>query len=287
MRKINKPNISQDDIYNSFRGFNKTYKDRVNEYEAKYELVYTNSDVLLKEEQLYENNNSGYHKYMKNLYTNRLASSDSPAYKYYTVLKNTVDCCPFCNYPTRIIHIDHFLPKSFFPVYTIVIKNLVPICFDCNSIKGNMFEGGEGDKKGGFLHPYFDELLNQIEDCLKCEIVEADAIGFFFHIEHLKDWSDKEYERVLNHFEKLKLNELYFASLSSTLLSKMNTFCATFFSQSKKEEISSDDVKEFINFNEPINIYEKVLYNTLYDNAWFCETYLPNYYKERIKQRLN
>ena len=50
--------------------------------------------------------------------------------------------------------LDHFLPKSDFPEYSILHKNLIPICLGCNSKKSNHIPGF----KNNYFHPYFDIL---------------------------------------------------------------------------------------------------------------------------------
>lgn len=50
--------------------------------------------------------------------------------------------------------IDHFLPKEHFPEFSILHKNLVPICGACNEIKGDNVPGEITD----YFHPMFDEL---------------------------------------------------------------------------------------------------------------------------------
>ncbi len=50
--------------------------------------------------------------------------------------------------------INHFLPKEHFPEFSILHKNLVPICGTCNEIKGDNVPGiGKN-----YMHPMFDEL---------------------------------------------------------------------------------------------------------------------------------
>lgn len=50
--------------------------------------------------------------------------------------------------------IDHFLPKEHFPEFSILHKNLVPICGTCNEIKGDNIPGAVKN----YMHPMFDEL---------------------------------------------------------------------------------------------------------------------------------
>ncbi len=64
--------------------------------------------------------------------------------------------CPFCEIalPSEL---DHYLPKSEFPVFALTPANLVPICSECNKLarKGDYVPGTYDD---ALFHPYFDML---------------------------------------------------------------------------------------------------------------------------------
>lgn len=64
--------------------------------------------------------------------------------------------CPFCEIalPSEL---DHYLPKSEFPVFALTPANLVPICSECNKLtrKGDYVPDAYDD---ALFHPYFDKL---------------------------------------------------------------------------------------------------------------------------------
>lgn len=64
--------------------------------------------------------------------------------------------CPFCEI-TPPSELDHYLPKSDFPVLALTPANLVPICSECNKLarKGDYVPGNYDD---ALFHPYFDRL---------------------------------------------------------------------------------------------------------------------------------
>lgn len=56
-----------------------------------------------------------------------------PARKVYDVLLNSAkEKCPFCGGIGTPRNLDHFLPKSRFPQFSVLPRNLVPSCRDCN-----------------------------------------------------------------------------------------------------------------------------------------------------------
>ncbi|HBS87594.1 MAG: hypothetical protein A2W91_15130 [Bacteroidetes bacterium GWF2_38_335] len=78
-------------------------------------------------------------------------------------LQTQAGCCVCCGIGDAD-QIDHFLPQEHFPEYSIMHKNLIPICGTCNEIKG---ENIPGDAKN-YFHPMFDRLPN--EPFFSCQI---------------------------------------------------------------------------------------------------------------------
>lgn len=58
--------------------------------------------------------------------------------------------CPACQGDREATHLDHFLPRKFYPHLSLLNHNLVPLCSECNS------KGAKGEKIPQFpnLHPY-------------------------------------------------------------------------------------------------------------------------------------
>lgn len=208
MKKIDKPSITQEDICNSFK--NLDYKDIIIQKSNEYDQnVYDVETFLNKENELRKTDNK-FKEYMKNTYSNRFSSSNKSykdSYVFYRELRSAVEVCPYCNYFTRTVRqLDHYLPKSIFPSFAITANNLVPICKDCNEDKDNYYSI---KKEGMLLHPYYDNVANDILQFLKCKVIEDFNIGFEFYIEMLEGWDEDTYKRVKFHFEKFKLNKLY------------------------------------------------------------------------------
>lgn len=61
--------------------------------------------------------------------------------------------CPYCllRQPTSL---DHFLPKDFYPEFSVLAWNLVYVCDPCNRKKGNRFV----DAPRQVINPYFDAM---------------------------------------------------------------------------------------------------------------------------------
>ena len=66
------------------------------------------------------------------------------------------DVCPMCgSFSTG--QVDHFIPKSEYPEFSLFSRNLVPVCA-CNQKKSKTYGDGVG---GRMLHPYYDPELNE------------------------------------------------------------------------------------------------------------------------------
>ena len=78
---------------------------------------------------------------------------------------NHSDTCLYCGIG-EIDQIDHYLPQEHFPEYSILHKNLIPICGTCNEIKSSHIPGFNGKN---YLHLIYD-ILPQ-EGIFKCEIM--------------------------------------------------------------------------------------------------------------------
>ncbi|EJE8547610.1 hypothetical protein M5238_002333 [Vibrio vulnificus] len=70
--------------------------------------------------------------------------------------------CPFCGRPNHPTTLDHFIPKDFWPEYSIFPNNLVPQCHICAPTKGKKYFC-ENSNKPLFLHPIFHQSLSKIK----------------------------------------------------------------------------------------------------------------------------
>src|SRR5690606_27844428 len=133
---------------------------------------------------------------MKNVYTSYFVPKNSPGRAIYDRImgqpKNSK--CPFC-FHRQVSTLDHYLPKGYFPLLSVVPINLVASCKDCNFVKL-----GELPNKGSqeILHPYYDNIEN--ECWLKAEVVKTSPVSLRFFVECPVGWDKILKERVEYHF---------------------------------------------------------------------------------------
>ncbi len=78
-----------------------------------------------------------------------------------TIISSKINVCPYCDKSTislTEVHVDHFLPKSKFPLLSVHWRNFVLACNTCNDTlnKGEMWYLP-------VLHPFFDEINKKIK----------------------------------------------------------------------------------------------------------------------------
>lgn len=67
------------------------------------------------------------------------------------------DSCPMCGAKNPST-LDHIIPKTAFPEFSLFSKNLVPACI-CNSLRENVYVSVSSLNEH-VLHPYFDKILS-------------------------------------------------------------------------------------------------------------------------------
>jgi len=137
-----------------------------------------------------------------------------------TQLITQAGCCVSCGIGDAD-QIDHYLPQEHFPEYSIMHKNLLPICGACNEIKGDNIPGVTKD----YFHPMFDRLPD--EQFISCQITYSANIP----ISHFSILPKFHATIIGQHFTDLKLKSrlekkatLYFLQMTACKDKFGNTF---------------------------------------------------------------
>lgn len=112
--------------------------------------------------------------------------------------------CQYCTL-NEISGLDHFVPKSEFPEFSVNPQNLFPCCSVCNNLKG---EKWRDDESSIFLNLYLDDLPK--EQYLKVEItdIEEGLPLIVFKIEN-ENISPSLLTVITKHYENLNLTERF------------------------------------------------------------------------------
>jgi hypothetical protein len=273
MRKINKPNIKQEDVCNSFKDLE--YKDRILDKSGRYDEIILDIEKFYNDEIAFMKKDEKYLTYMEKMYSNRFSNSKyNSQYEYYQKIRSAEKCCPYCNFYTRKVRqLDHYLPKTKFPALAIAVNNLVPICKDCNEEKKAHYSIKKTEQ---LIHPYYDEQLEDVFEFLQCSIVEDMNIGFRFYIKKLDNWDDVFYEKVKFHFVRLKIDDLYLSDFEAEFDVAFEEL-KILYKQINNEQIIRDNLQRKVEsyLNTRSMPWRYVGFKSLLNCSWFFTTYFP------------
>lgn len=209
---------------------------------------------------------------MKKVYTDRMAKIGKPGRAHYETIISSVKNgrCPLCSH--RIVStLDHYLPKSKYPVYSVTPINLIPSCFECN--KGKKVEYPSNSKEET-LHPYFDDVEG--DSWLKAKIITSNPIGFEYYVSPSNKWNDLLNERIKTHFKSFELNTLYsihaIVEFQNIRLQLINLFKSGGYNSLKGHLKDCYDSRS----SNDLNSWQTAFYEALYNDEWFCNGGLEN-----------
>lgn len=277
MRKIDKPLFKVRDVILSSISKtidNKSSKkiesaiDFIEICETEYEEKKKNNELfLLSQHKIVDGILNG--NALKNLYGNRMLVKDNEARDYYErILSSAPDGrCPLCTLKPAST-LDHYLPKSLYPIYSVTPINLIPACRDCNTDKLISYPRNSEEET---LHPYFDDIENEI--WLKMKVVKINPLLFEYYVDPPKYWSDCLKMRTEKHLLSFNLNELFCSHAQEEF--------GNIASQLKLLYKMGGDVglKAFLfdcyksRFNNNMNSWQTAFYSGLYDSDCFINQY--------------
>lgn len=173
--------------------------------------------------------------------------------------------CPFCGIGT-VNTLDHFLPKTHFPMFSVTPHNLVPACTWCQGEKMEYFSTTAG---GQLLHPYFDDFDQDI--WLAAEVIVGSPAAFRYRTSPPLYWKEDEKARVASHLKELKLGSLFGSNAGSRLveirgrLDKLHDAGgAAAVRAHLKEELDSIE-------QDQMNSWVAAMYRGAIASDWFCD----------------
>lgn len=184
------------------------------------------------------------------LYEQKFAKQGEKVNRYYNaILTNGDDTCPICGVGKRK-NLDHFLPKSLYPLLCVTPLNLIPICRDCNFDKSNKFSTNYYDIP---FNPYFDKV-----NCLwmKCKIDFSNnrcIPKFYVGLDNAID--PQMYRKCEAHITYYRLNET-FQNAATNQIENVKGCCAEVY-----KECGRDGLKKYL-------IREGISYKSYDNNSW-------------------
>ncbi|WP_417438880.1 HNH endonuclease [Idiomarina sp.] len=206
---------------------------------------------------------------LKELYSNQVARINRPGREVYDKIlsKAPNGRCPLCalGYASTL---DHYLPKSKYPIFSVTPLNLVPACKDCNTGKRDIVAISAETQT---LHPYFES--NQIinEQWLYAEVSRSDPPSIRYFVNPPENWDPVSKARVLAHFESYSLEKRYGIEAADELS------CLTGILSKYKNEMGRGYIKQHLQdqFEKyacvDANSWKAALFQALAQSEWYCD----------------
>ncbi len=181
------------------------------------------------------------------------------------VLSAPYNICPYCT-----IHIvktlDHFLPKSEYPSYSITPINLVPCCRDCNTEKKINFPNSTSDQT---FHPYFDTV--DTDRWLRAQLMTTTPLSFQYSVVQPEHWDENKYNRASAHFLSYNINQLFSNEANRELRGMQSHLKNLFFKDSNLLKEHIEETFNTCSINLGVLDWKTLMYYELLTNTWFLE----------------
>ena len=142
---------------------------------------------------------------LKKNYTDRLTKKGNKGRVHYDsiLLSAPNGRCPLCSH-REANTLDHYLPKSLYPILSVTPLNLIPSCMECN--KGKLIDVPTSSAEET-LHPYYDDV--ESFQWLKARVISSKPFIIEFYTLPPKQIPTLLSTRIRNHFNSFELNNLY------------------------------------------------------------------------------
>jgi len=277
MRTIDKPDLNKIDIYNTCCSSIRSSKEQedLKNYLYIYLLNGASYDYESCHGDLYKLqsiikpvvNHKNFIEYedikdnLKKLYSQQMLPKEKTARKYYDKLKSLalLERCPFCGIGI-VTTLDHYLPKTEFPIFSVLPYNLVACCKDCNTDKSTSYATTQNTQT---LHPYYDNFTT--EQWLFARVLQPLKIEFY--VQPPVSWNQIDKNRVKKHFYNYKLEKRFSVEASNVLATLSHKFTQYFTSAT---DIKNELEREYkIHKDLHLNSWETAMYQALSQSDWY------------------
>ena len=129
------------------------------------------------------------------------------------------DVCPYCNI-SPVDTLDHVLPRSMYPEFSILALNLVPACGLCNRKKGGTCFRSSGKN---LMHPYF--MIVPVDPILFAEVVvDNESVTWSFYLQNQGVMGDLAFSAIEATFSLLDLASRFHGFSVGDIVDRMGHF---------------------------------------------------------------
>ncbi|WP_394293633.1 HNH endonuclease [Aeromonas rivipollensis] len=205
---------------------------------------------------------------LKGVYSNHMVTKTKPAREIYDFLlsRAPLSRCPFCGIGI-VSTLDHYLPKSAYPQFSVLPINLVPSCKDCNTGKSDSVATTAGAQS---LHPYFDHQYFIHDQWLFAEVIHTTPATICFYVQAPNYWDNISKARVHTHFRDFKLASRYSVEAGNQIACLRGTL------SSYRDILGLDGVKQHLTIEvqayaqQHRNSWQTAMFQALSDSDWYC-----------------
>ncbi|WP_180698317.1 HNH endonuclease signature motif containing protein [Pseudomonas crudilactis] len=153
------------------------------------------------------------------LYETYFVPEEKPTREIYEKLLNSAkESCPFCGGIGTPRNLDHFLPKSHFPQFSILPSNLVPSCRDCNMDGKAAVFATQADHQ--VIQPYLDQERFFLDQWIFAQYKDGEMGEpgeFEYFVSAPADWPETDKRRAKKHFDDFNLARRYAVKAAQNL----------------------------------------------------------------------
>ena len=200
------------------------------------------------------------------IYSNYFSKQGKEVRRIYDAILSQSERCPFCGNIGISSQLDHYLPKKYYPQYSIYPKNLAPICRDCNEgFKKAIYATREEEQ---WIHPYFDKEIFFNEQWISANYNAIDLEDPLATVEYFvnppNSWPLVDQERVRQYFSKLNLGIRFSKEANNQLQTLIPQLIRL--KQIMQYPMLIDFYREsYTNSERPVNHWERIMYHALYE----------------------
>lgn len=207
-------------------------------------------------------------KELKSVYSTHMVGRAKPARNIYDLLLSRAPLgrCPICG-TGNASTLDHYLPKSNYPQLSVVPRNLVPSCKDCNTAKSNAVPKTAEEQS---LHPYYDHGAFVYEQWLYAEVMQTVPATIIFFVRPPDHWDDISKKRVQSHFIDFNLAARFSVEASNQIASLKDLLLRY------EQSLGAVGVKQHLTFEATVNSglhrnsWQSAMFQALVSSDWYC-----------------
>jgi hypothetical protein len=201
------------------------------------------------------------------LYKNRMVKKSGSGRANYAKLRMIADICPYC-LERSTETLDHYLPKSSFPLLSVTPVNLIPSCDSCNRKK---LDDLVPIKEDQFVHPYFETLFGFNWLSAKvCKDGAEERPRVEFSVRTRRSLPTTLAKRITKQFERLELSRLY-SIQAGVEINSLRLPLEVIFVADGIAGVMSDLHRQKRQWSVSTEkVWKAVMFRALARNRWFC-----------------